>query len=189
MLSNSPLFLVVPSSITLTNLLLFLFGSALVRSPNVEKLVSTRTPIRIRQKTLGYRGTLLLIKNFLRWRPGSGHCVEKSTHPHNGFQGREPKMHVQEESWGSKSKVILRTQLGNFNSFRKIQRTGGVTKTNNIRKFVKVIKPGTAKYRGNPKFLSPMEQKIKKGRGKDLAGIVQKQTYLLKYPCVYTKYY
>ena len=72
MLSNSPLFLVVPSSITLTNLLLFLFGSALVRSPNVEKLVSTRTPIRIRQKTLGYRGTLLLIKNFLKSFKKSG---------------------------------------------------------------------------------------------------------------------
>ena len=40
-----------------------------------------------------------------------------------------------------------------------------MTKTKNIRKFVKVIKPGTAKYRGGGP-LSPTRAKKKKGGGK-----------------------
>ena len=54
----------------------------------------------------------------------------------------------------------------------------GVTKTKNIRKFVKEIKPGTAKY-GGP-YLHWNEEK-KRGGGKNIAaGIIQKQTSLLK---------
>ena len=51
-----------------------------------------------------------------------------------------------------------------------------MTKTKNIRKFVKVIKPGTAKYRGGGPYL-PLERRKKKGVGK-LAGTTQKLTYL-----------
>ena len=44
-----------------------------------------------------------------------------------------------------------------------------MTKTKNIRKFVKVIKPGTAKYRGVP-YLHWSEEK----RGEEISGTTQK---------------
>ena len=52
-----------------------------------------------------------------------------------------------------------------------------MTKTKNIRKFVKVIKPGTAKYRGGGPLSPTRAKKKKKGVGK-LAGTTQKLTYL-----------
>ena len=54
----------------------------------------------------------------------------------------------------------------------------GVTKTKNIRKFVKEIKPGTAKY-GGP-YLHWNEEKKRGGEKNIAAGIIQKQTSLLK---------
>ena len=151
MQNNSPLFLEVPSPITLTNLLLYQFGSVLVHSPNVEKLVNTRAPMRTRQKALGYQAYTPSNDKF-SWvaSPRSLGIKIQAPPPHTGLGSRAKNTRTG-ESWGTRaqSDFVEPNQL-TLIVFLKFRGRAEVPKTNNIRKFVKVIKPGTAKYRGGP---------------------------------------
>ena len=187
MQNNSPLFLEVPSPITLTNLLLFQFGSALVHSPNVEKLVNTRAPMRTRQKALGYQAYTPSNGKF-SWvaSPRSLGIKIQAPPPLTGL-GLRAKNTRTGESWSTKvqSDFVEPNQL-TLIVFLKFRGREGVTQTNNIRELVEVIEPGTARYRGDPSLSHSTGWN--EGRGKKIQRAQYKNRPIYENSRVYIKY-